>query len=303
MSMLTRCPECSTSFRITTDQLVSRQGKVRCGRCHHVFSALGSLVHTREPVAPSPSGPVTAPDAGPPSVSPAPSKAGGGAAPAPAAEAPPSLPGMTYYNSGPRSLAGHTTDLQDEEDEEDGEDEGYEGDDGTTESRPRRRRRRRGQRVAWLSLLGVIAATVALGAQAAYFYRNQLAVIEPNARPWLDLMCARLACRIETPLDPQAISIESSALEADPADKTLLQLAALLRNRSSLPQNLPYLELTLLDAQEGPLARRVLRPEEYALRNPPPGRQLPADGEYQVRLSLDASALKANGYRLYAFYP
>jgi len=88
-----------------------------------------------------------------------------------------------------------------------------------------------------------------------------------------------------------------------PGRQTLLQLAALLRNRSPLAQNLPYLELTLLDAQEAPLVRRVLKPEEYAQRNPPSARQLPADSEYQVKLSLDVGALKANGYRLYAFYP
>ncbi len=65
MSMLTRCPACGTSFRITTDQLVSRQGKVRCGNCQQVFSALGSRVPTREAAAHPPSDPVTALDAGP----------------------------------------------------------------------------------------------------------------------------------------------------------------------------------------------------------------------------------------------
>jgi predicted Zn finger-like uncharacterized protein len=45
MAMLTRCPNCSATFRVTTDQLVSKQGKVRCGDCGQVFSALKSLVH------------------------------------------------------------------------------------------------------------------------------------------------------------------------------------------------------------------------------------------------------------------
>jgi len=303
MSMLTRCPECGTSFRITTDQLVSRQGKVRCGRCGHVFSALSSLVHTRDPVAPA----AAAPDAGAASPAPAlqgpPSLSGGAETTGPGtADSPASLPGMAFQNSVARTLSGRETDTDTHGDEDADTQPDYNtGDQSGT--RRRRRSGRRGRRVAWLSLLGVIAATLALGAQAAYFYRNQLAVIEPDTRPWLNLMCAKLACRIETPLDPQAISIESSALEADPADKTLLQLAALLRNRSPLAQNLPYLELTLLDAQEAPLVRRVLKPEEYAQRNPPSARQLPADSEYQVKLSLDVGALKANGYRLYAFYP
>ena len=48
MSMLTRCAACDTTFRITTSQLVSRQGKVRCGSCGEVFSALHHLVHSRD---------------------------------------------------------------------------------------------------------------------------------------------------------------------------------------------------------------------------------------------------------------
>ena len=42
--MLTRCPGCSTTFRVTPEQVKARQGKVRCGRCQHVFDAIESLV-------------------------------------------------------------------------------------------------------------------------------------------------------------------------------------------------------------------------------------------------------------------
>ena len=275
--MLTRCPGCGTSFRITTDQLVSRQGKVRCGRCQQVFSALGSLVHTRDTPAPAPAGPAARPEAAAAdtlglddaiTTQPQPVEAGG-AAPDSVA------PNSVAPNSVAPGLARRPAE-------------------------PERKRRRRGRRVAWLWLVGVLAAGTLLAAQAAYFYRDQLAVLEPDAKPWLLRMCAQLQCRIEIPADPQAIAIESSSLEADPGDKTLVQMVALLRNHSALAQNLPHLELTLLDAQETPLARRVLRPADYAGGNPPP---LAADSEYQVRLSIDASGLKASGYRLYAFYP
>src|SRR5690606_23642075 len=42
--MLTRCPGCSTTFRVTPEQVKARQGKVRCGRCQHVFDAIEALV-------------------------------------------------------------------------------------------------------------------------------------------------------------------------------------------------------------------------------------------------------------------
>ena len=42
--MLTRCPSCATTFRISPEQLKARQGRVRCGKCRNVFNALETLV-------------------------------------------------------------------------------------------------------------------------------------------------------------------------------------------------------------------------------------------------------------------
>jgi len=44
--MYTHCPECSTYFRITADQLRAAQGKVRCSNCETVFSALETLAES-----------------------------------------------------------------------------------------------------------------------------------------------------------------------------------------------------------------------------------------------------------------
>ena len=43
-TMVTRCPKCSTAFRITAAQLESAKGAVRCGSCLHVFKAQSNLV-------------------------------------------------------------------------------------------------------------------------------------------------------------------------------------------------------------------------------------------------------------------
>lgn len=37
--MYTRCPKCSTCFRVTERHLAIAKGKVRCGQCQHVFNA------------------------------------------------------------------------------------------------------------------------------------------------------------------------------------------------------------------------------------------------------------------------
>ncbi len=52
--MRTRCPACGTVFRVTSEQLRLKAGKVRCGRCESVFNAFDALVaDDLQPIAPS----------------------------------------------------------------------------------------------------------------------------------------------------------------------------------------------------------------------------------------------------------
>lgn len=53
--MRTRCPVCTTVFRVTTEQLRLRAGKVRCGHCQAVFNAFDALVsEVHEPLIETP---------------------------------------------------------------------------------------------------------------------------------------------------------------------------------------------------------------------------------------------------------
>lgn len=45
-NMVTRCPKCGTSFRITQAQLQTAKGAVRCGSCLQIFKATENLVKT-----------------------------------------------------------------------------------------------------------------------------------------------------------------------------------------------------------------------------------------------------------------
>src|SRR5690625_511976 len=51
--MVTRCPQCGTSFRITAAQLQTARGAVRCGACLHIFRAQEHLVGSSAPDATS----------------------------------------------------------------------------------------------------------------------------------------------------------------------------------------------------------------------------------------------------------
>jgi len=52
--MVTRCPTCATAFRVTSTQLESAKGAVRCGSCLHIFQARDFLVKTDEAEQPAP---------------------------------------------------------------------------------------------------------------------------------------------------------------------------------------------------------------------------------------------------------
>lgn len=44
MSLVTRCPVCTTAFRVQRAQLAARAGRVRCGKCGTVFDGVAGLV-------------------------------------------------------------------------------------------------------------------------------------------------------------------------------------------------------------------------------------------------------------------
>lgn len=70
MSLATRCPACSTVFRVVQDQLRVSEGWVRCGRCSEVFNAVDHMVDLPRPAPPATARVVDAP--APPAPAPAP---------------------------------------------------------------------------------------------------------------------------------------------------------------------------------------------------------------------------------------
>ena len=84
--MRTRCPACSTVFRVTSEQLRLRAGKVRCGQCQEIFNAFDELVsEDNEPLIVAPQGEAApAQEETPPEASATPFEAQDGEALAPA---------------------------------------------------------------------------------------------------------------------------------------------------------------------------------------------------------------------------
>ena len=125
----------------------------------------------------------------------------------------------------------------------------------------------------------------------------------PLARLVLDAACRPLNCRIAPWQNIHAVEIEASEFLKNPDESYALHVA--LRNSSLHPVAMPALELSLLDADQQLVARRVIAVDP-AVPAPP---VLPARGQWNidatvdVRLPPDLAQRDISGYRLTVFYP
>lgn len=145
----------------------------------------------------------------------------------------------------------------------------------------------------------VVALLLALGLliQLLLHFRSDVVRWLPAAADYYQ----QAGISVPLPRNPDLVVIEASDLQADNA-RGLFVLQATLHNRATYAQDWPALELTLTDANDSVVARRVMSAAEYLPPRISP-EVFPANGEVAVRLWVEARNLGAAGYRLYVFYP
>ncbi|MDB5872252.1 MAG: hypothetical protein JWQ07_1694 [Ramlibacter sp.] len=321
MSLITRCPACGTMFKVVPDQLRISEGWVRCGYCAEIFDASAHLQANAEPLhddaamtAPSPL--AARDETGPPGDARADSEDFESSLTTEAGEGSPSeAPDSAQLEDEARTLLEDPLDSPFEFRRQDAAD--------AVESRaPRsglahdpepdlhdlsfvRQARRqafwRGPGVRAILLLLLLALGSLLALQVAVHDRDRLAAAEPQLRPWLVWLCGPLSCRIAPARQIDAIAIETSSFNKLRGDAYRLNFT--LKNQAAMEVATPALELTLTDAQDQPLVRRVLLPGELGAL---PG-VIGAASELSASLALAVAANGSNariaGYRLLAFYP
>jgi len=289
MSMYTRCPHCETHFRVSREQLQASSGQVRCGRCERAFDAFATLT-SQPPAAPGTAkpGPATSavnlgavtqesrPSANP-SIRPSASVRDEPArAQSPSAQPPAELLGSHTGERNPLTLP----------------------DDLFSPSVTSQARSG-----SWFWVLGCLMLVLTLPAQALYIFPTELVARVPTLRPLLAEACGWLYCNVGLPRIPDQLFIEASDLQVlDTARPGEVLLTATIRNRASVAQELPLIELTLLDRLNQPSARKVFRPVDYLVRSQNPGRGIGSSQELPVKLYLDTGDIRPAGYRLYIFF-
>jgi predicted Zn finger-like uncharacterized protein len=162
-----------------------------------------------------------------------------------------------------------------------------------------RQREQSGKTRRVLLAVGSVVLLLALAIQGILIFRNVLAARFPAAKPAVAALCAALGCRVELPTQIENLAIEQGELVT--LGGNTYSLTTLLHNQGGLTQTWPHIELTLTDANDKPLLRRVFTPREYLPQGVASG--FAPRAEQQVKLYFQLGQLKPSGYRIAIFYP
>lgn len=154
-----------------------------------------------------------------------------------------------------------------------------------------------GMRVALV--LGSVLAAGGIAAQYAWQQRDVLAAEHPALAPVLAKACQTMGCELQARREIADVVISGSGFK-QLADANQYQWSLTLENRSDAPVATPMAELTLTDAQDKPLLRRVV--DLKPLGAP---QQLQPRQEWSVNVPVVVQELSAPiaGYRALVFYP
>ena len=311
--LLTRCPECDTTFRVTDELLKKASGQVRCGRCASVFNAYAEL---QEPAARSPqpearrrgrkisaaeTPPGPAKPVGPASGTPGglePKRAeaepgagvgtslgevvaetrvaAGAAAAEPRADEKPRDPQAISATEVDRVLA----DAQPSEVP-------YVW--LHPEPRPQSR---------WWAAASALAVLV-LGAQAIHHFRSDIAG-HATFGPWLTAAYDALGVEIAPNWDVHQYEIIDWVATAEPSSRGVgsLKITARIQNRGPKRQPYPAVHLRLKDRFETAVGSRMFTPAEYLPRDTPRGRLMSPGETARAQIEVVDPGPDAYGFEL-----
>ena len=329
MSLATRCPSCSTTFRVVQDQLKVCDGWVRCGRCDEVFSALEALFdleregtqerpHETERAAPQDvpgrnhegEASVAVPVGGIAGVRL--DNGDGDFAGRDEGDCDVLAPGFEAWGIGPRvsSEDRHADGIQSPRpfesvrvgagSESDASGLAAADDLGDLEFvRHAQRKARWASPGIRIALAGMsLSLLCALAAQVAHHYRDDVVSRWPDAKPAVSAWCAWANCTVGAPLRLEDIVVESSTLSGA-GTPDAFWLAVALRNRGTLAVAMPDVELSLTDSSGRLLARRALTLAELRASSA----LLQPGADSTLRVPLIATGLRVTGYTVEIFYP
>ena len=147
----------------------------------------------------------------------------------------------------------------------------------------------------------LVVLSMVLGLQVAYHERDRIAALVPASRPALVALCALARCQLAPMRQIGSIVIDGSTFERLRGDT--YRFAVSLRNNAGIDVAMPSLELSITDAQDQALVRRVFQPADFAAGTTVLG----GGAEWSTKLTMGVKTAspgeRVSGYRVLAFYP
>lgn len=294
MSLITRCPACTTIFKVVPDQLRVSDGWVRCGQCDEVFDA-----NTQLQTVP----PLPAPDACIPQLSDSSSENNWSHAGSEAIESEkepsvdkPNIDALLAISPGFDEKAHSAPSVADEGVVDAQIQPAFMRNVASPQTQKWGHRR---TQWFWASSAGVFAALLLF--QWVVQERDRISASAPILKPPLESICIAVGCKISPMQNIDAVVIESSAFSKLQND--VYQLSFSLKSTALVEIATPSLELTLTDMQDQPLIRRVFSPDELGRSNPNLLSGVEWTDSRTLVLSPSPDVARIAGYRLLAFYP
>ena len=245
--MYTHCPHCDTFFRVTSEQLKSAEGNVRCGRCFGTFNALKHLVDEppEKTKKPSPTPPVETEEA-------AATQSGKIATPQTSLdnqevsideEIEITAPDVSLPETKPTDIKrDHSQQLIESIQEQQISSDGS------------------GKRILW-SLLS-IPLLLLLAGQYAYFNLDSLSQ-NTQLRPALKVVCSIAACEVPLLKATHMVKLTERDIRAHDTNKDVLVVKAVIQNNADFAQPFPLMQLLLQDITGHIMTGRRFTPDEY----------------------------------------
>jgi hypothetical protein len=151
----------------------------------------------------------------------------------------------------------------------------------------------------WVWGLVLLLLALALVSQVALHRRDLWAAQWPELRPTLSALCRVAGCRLAPPELIAAVVVVSSGFDQQEAGDFVFSLH--LQHDRPHDVATPAVELTLTDAQERAVIRKVLIPDHLGLnRALPPGPGVATETRFSLEPALQSHV---HGFRVELFYP
>jgi hypothetical protein len=164
-----------------------------------------------------------------------------------------------------------------------------------------RQRERSGKALRIAMIAGSVLLLLVLAVQLVTSFRTPLAARYPGLKPGLVSLCGVLGCRVELPAHIDQLVIDTGELTT--LGGNAYTFSTQLRNQGEAVQAWPSIELTLSDADDKPLVRRVFGPRDYLPAGPLLAAGFAAHAEQPVKLHFRVEEPAPSGYHIAVFYP